>query len=57
MAKTEWEGGVMDAIISYGLSTGELPHEAPAPVREAWDRLYDQARRDITLIEKWLYNE
>lgn len=54
--KVEWEGGIPETILMYGLSSTVLPHEAPIAVREAWERLYDQSRRDIILIEGWLYS-
>jgi hypothetical protein len=51
--KVDWEGGVSEAITGYGMSTRNLPDDAPEAVRSAWQRVYDMAS-DIELIEHWL---
>ena len=54
--KIDWEGGIAETITGYGLSPGNLPEDAPPEVKAAWERLYTQARDDIEIIEKWLYD-
>ena len=34
--KVDWEGGIADAIIGYGLTASNLPENAPPEVVEAW---------------------
>lgn len=52
--KVDWEGGIAEAIIGYGLTADDLPADAYGPVIEAWKRLQSQGARDIRLIGDWL---
>lgn len=54
-AKVDWEGGAGEAIFGYGIGPGELPEETPDEVRQAWTRLYENAREDLETVERWLY--
>lgn len=51
--KTDWEGGVTEAITGYGISPSALPEDAPEPVVQAWTRIYEQTRKDIRTIQEW----
>lgn len=54
-AKADWEGGIAEAICIYGLAPVHLPADCPESVREAWERLYTEARNDIKTVEDWLW--
>lgn len=51
--KVEWEGGLTDAILDYGISAVDLPADTPAYIREAWGRIQDVSS-DVDLITEWL---
>lgn len=51
--KIEWEGGVVDTILDYGLDVSFLPDDVPAEVAEAWSRIQD-IDEDVSTIEEWL---
>jgi hypothetical protein len=52
--RVEYEGGVVHAIVGYGLDSTCLPKDAPAAVVEAWNRLYDDVTDDVCTISLWL---
>lgn len=55
-AKVEWEGGLAETILGYGLSWTELPADAPNEIKAAW--LHVQGvRADVERIENWLEDE
>ena len=56
-AKVECEGGVGETIMGYGLNPNYLPEDAPQEIKCAWIRLYNQGRKDLDLIEDWLYSD
>ena len=51
--KVEWEGGVAEAILSYGITPDELPDDTPAEITEAWQRVFG-VTTDIEKIEMYL---
>jgi hypothetical protein len=55
-AKVEWEGGVAEAIIGYGLKLEDLPPDAPTHIRACWKTVQD-ARFAIEQIANWLEAE
>jgi hypothetical protein len=48
-AKVEWEGGIPDAILDYGLTIADLPVD----VIDAWYRIY-MISDDVDLVNEWL---
>lgn len=52
-AKTDWEGGLVEAIFGYGLRAECLPEGTPPDIVSAWKSL-DAVRAEIELIERWL---
>lgn len=52
-AKVEWEGGVYDTIVDYGLSHIELPYDVPEEIADAWFEL-EKTERYTRRIEHWL---
>jgi hypothetical protein len=52
--KCDWEGGVAECIIGYGLNEANLPEDAPAEVVRAWKRLREEASKDVETIQDWL---
>jgi hypothetical protein len=52
--KVEWEGGVSEAIFSYGLTADDLPPGTPWEVVKAW-RMLEAAREAEEIISVWLY--
>lgn len=52
----EWvdqEGGLLDAIVGYGIYYDRLPEDAPRAIVEAWKRIED-VEPDRELINAWL---
>ena len=56
-SKVDWEGGVAETIIGYGLDVTNLPDDAPMEVVKAWNRLRLVASKDIETIQNWLDSE
>lgn len=52
-AKVDWEGGIEEAILNYGIPVDDLPDEVPNNIREAWGRVRAMDH-DIRLIERYL---
>ena len=52
-AKVEWEGGVSETILGYGITVEDLPDETPAEVRAAWARM-EAVSPDERMIGHWL---
>lgn len=52
-AKVDYEGGVAEAIIGYGISASRLPEGVPADVVASWERVYSLSG-DVDLISRWL---
>lgn len=52
--KIDWEGGIAEAILGYGLSFEDLPENAPPEVRYAWKELQEQGQEWILTIDRWL---
>lgn len=55
-AKVEWEGGLTEAILGYGIKSEELPEGTPEEVVEAWKRV-EAVKPDLAVIENWLPEE
>lgn len=55
-SKVEHEGGVLEAIVGYGISPTGLPSSTPSEVWNAWARIY-ATRHDVDTIETWLDGE
>jgi hypothetical protein len=51
---TKRQGGVFEYIYYYQANPVWLPEDAPAEVKCAWMRLYNQGTKDVELIEGWL---
>lgn len=47
------EGGVTDAILSYGIPPVALPDDVPLIIKDAWQRVYSIAD-DVNNISDWL---
>jgi len=54
--KVDWEGGVTEAILGYGIPTSDLPPETPAAIADAWKRV-EAIKDDHRLICGWLWGE
>lgn len=52
--KVDWEGGVEEAIIGYGITSAELPEDTPSEVFDAWRRV-EVTKGDFDRISEWLY--
>lgn len=52
-AKVEWEGGVSDAILDYGITHDQLPEGTPTEVVEAWKRV-EEVSPDERMLGLWL---
>jgi hypothetical protein len=50
--KIEWEGGIAEFTMGYGVNLEELPDETPDNVREAFRHLL-AARRAVAIIQAW----
>jgi hypothetical protein len=49
-------GGVFEYIHYHQINPVWLPDDAPAEIKCAWIRLYNQGRKDVEIIEAWLYD-
>lgn len=52
-SKVDWEGGLVDAILGYGIRVEELPVGTPQEIIEAWERI-EAMDADVNLINTWL---
>lgn len=51
--KVDWEGGVTEAILGYGIKSEDLPEATPAEIVEAWKRV-EAVGPDVDKIQNWL---
>lgn len=49
----DWEGGIIDLVIDYGLDIDELPDDTPEYVIEAFLNI-KKIDQDIETINEWL---
>jgi hypothetical protein len=51
--KIQWEGGVLDAIFSYGIKSNDLPKDTPLDIVLLWAKL-ESLEGEVRLVELWL---
>ena len=52
--KVDWEGGVAEAIMGYGISSEELPKDTPDEIVEAWKEA-EKAKAAFDKINDWIW--
>jgi hypothetical protein len=52
-SKVSWEGGVVEAILGYGIKPDDLPDGTPEEVRESWASIR-AVTGDVDVVEEWL---
>jgi len=55
LSKIEYEGGIAETIVGYGLGIDNLPADVPMNVRIAW-RTISLYQESYTIITDWLYH-
>lgn len=53
-AKIEWEGGITEAILDYGIKSEDLPEGTPDEVVKAWQLIETDTAQAVKVISDWL---
>ena len=51
--KVDWEGGLTEAILGYGIKSEDLPVGTPPEIVDAWKRV-EAVGPDVDKIQSWL---
>lgn len=51
--KVDWEGGLVSAILGYGIRAESLPEETPPDIVDAWQRV-EAIEDTVNFINEWL---
>lgn len=52
-SKVDWEGGVTEAILGYGLKSSDLPETVPPHVLAAW-KFIENVDDAVNVVQEWL---
>lgn len=52
-SKVDWEGGVTETILGYGLGSENLPADTPQDVVEAW-KVIEGVGEYVSTVQNWL---
>ena len=55
ISKVDYEGGLVESIFGYGVSSDELPKDTPPSIRYSWAKL-EAMQEEVSEINAWLWD-